>query len=670
MGEIPPPPPGACFGRDELIEKVVRLAENLESVALIGGGGIGKTSIALTVLHHERIRERFGDNRRFLRCDQFPASLPHFLSRLSKVIGAGVENPENLTSLRPALSSHEMLIILDNVESVLDSQGTNAQEIYAVVDELCRFKTVCLCITSRITTVPHHCKRPAIHTLSMEAARDIFYSIYDDSGRPSIVNDLLQRLDFHALSITLLATTASHNAWDYDRLAEEWVTQRAQVLRTDYNESLAATIELSLASPTFRKLGPDARDLLGVIAFFPQGIDRNNLDWLFPTISDRKIIFDKFHLLSLTYRTNAFVTMLAPIRDYLCPQNPESSPLLCATKGRYFTRLSVKVDPDTAWFGETRWIVSEDGNVEHLLNVFIPIDTDSGDTWDVCCSFMEHLFWHKPRQTILRPKIESIPDDHPSKPECLFRLSRLFEAAGNYTEQKQLLTRILTLEREQQNGPGIARTLRGLSDANRALGPHEEGIQQVKEALEIYEHIGDAEAQANCLGDLAWSLFSGDQLDEAEGAASRAIELAPETGQEYLICKSQRLLGKIHHSKGKKEEAIHHFKIALGIATPFNWKDQLFWIHYGLGLLFYSEGELEDAGVHVEQAKSFAADDAYHLGRAMEAQAAIRHSQLRFEDAKFEALHALEAYEKLGASKDATDCRDLLQKIENSIGNW
>ena len=611
LGELPPPPPRACFGRGALIEGVVGLAENLEPIALIGAGGIGKTSVALTVLHHTRIKDKFGENRRFIRCDQFPASSAHLLTRLSKAIGAGVENPEDLVPLRPFLLSKQILIILDNAESVLDPQGTDAREIHAIVNELCQFETVCLCITSRITTVPPHCARPEIPTLSMDAACDIFYRIYRGGGRSEIVNDLLHRLDFHALSITLLATTASHNMWDYNRLSEEWGAHRARVLRTDYNESLAATIELSLASPMFCGLGPDARELLGIVAFFPQGVDEKNLDWFFPTISDRKNIFDKFCVNSLTYRNNGFVTMLAPIRDYLGPEDPKSSSFLCATKDRDLSRLSARIDPSV--LGNTRWISSEDVNVEHLLDVFTSIDGNSRHVWEGCGNFMVYLHWHKPRYTVLGPKVEDLPDDHPSKARCLLGLSLLFESVGNYTEQKKVLVHNLKLERERGNYIEIALVLELLANLNYQLKLYEEGVEQAKEALEISKRVGNTKSQTSCFYVLALSLLGDRQLDAAGDAISCMTNLLPEKGEEFMVCQSHRLLGHMHRRKGEKEKAVHHFETALGIASLPGWGNELFWIHHEMAWLFLDWDDFDRANAQIERARSHVANGAYRL---------------------------------------------------------
>ena len=556
--------------------------------------------------------------------------------------------------------------MLDNAESILDPQGTNAQEIYDVVDELCRFETISVCITSRITDIPQHCKRLVVPTLSIEAACDTFYGIYNDGGRSDVVKDLLQRVDYHALSITLLATTASQNMWNYEELATEWDTHRAQVLRTDRNESLAVTIELSLTSPTFQKLGSDARELLGVIAFFPQGVDKKNLDWLFPTIPNRRAIFDKFCVLSLTHRVDGFITMLAPIRDYLCPRDPRSSPLLRATKDHYFARLSVDLDPDEPSFGEAGWIRSEDMNVEHLLDIFTSIDDDAEDVLDTCGHFMDHLYWHKPRQTVLRPKIERLSDDHPSKIVCLVRLSRLFWSVGNYEEQKRILSQVVTLQRKLGGGVGIAESLRELSDANRMLGLHEEGIQQAREAFEIYERLGDTTEQAECLRALARLLLDDKQLDAAEEAATRAIDLFPEEGQEFRVCRCQRLLGDIYGSKGEREKAIHYYKVAINIASPFNWHTVLFWTHYSLAELFCDDSAFDDSNAHIEQAISHADGSEYDLGRAAELHAEIWCRQGKLKEARSEVLHAKEIYKKFGSAADVQRCRDLYQVIEEA----
>ena len=666
-GEPPPQPPRAIFGRNELIENVVSLAENLEPIALIGAGGIGKTTIALTVLHDDRIRKRFGNSRRFIHCDRFPASLPNFLSRLSEVIGAGIDNPKDLASLQPFLSSGEMILVLDNVESILDPQGTNGREIYMAVQELSRFSNICLIITSRITTVPPHFERPVIPTLLMESACDIFYSIYRSDGRSEVIGDLVRQLDFHALSITLLATTALHNTWDYNRLAKEWEVQRSQALQTDYNESLAATIELSLASPTLRNLGPHARDLLGVIAFFPQGVDENNLDWLFPTIPNRKIIFDKFCLLSLTSRSDNFITMLAPIRDHLRPIDPNSSPLLSATKDCYFSRLSVELSPEMPGFKESRWVVTEDVNVEYLLDVFTTLDMDSHAVWGACIGFLWHLHWHKPRYTMLGPKVEGLADDHPLKPLFLIHLSGLPGQVGNRVEEKRLLSHGLRLARERDEDFQVAYILFLLSRANLALGLHREGIQQAKEALVIHRRRGDTTRQAECWDILGRLFLSDGQPDAAEKAILHAIDLLPEKGQEFRVCRSHRSLGEIYLAKGERAKAIHHFEKALGIASAFGWRDHLFTIHYSLAAFFLTENGFDDAHSHINQAKSYAADNAHVLGWAMERKAEIWRQQHRLEDAVSEVLGALEMYEKLGASTDTTRCKNLLGEFEQAI---
>ena len=668
-GELPPPPPKACFGRDELIERIVSLTENRTPIALIGPGGIGKTSVALDVLHHGRIKKRFGDHRRFIRCDKFPASHASFLRRLSKVVGASVENPEDLIPLRPSLSSNEMFLVLDNAESILDPQGADAHEIFAVVEELSQFSGIHLCITSRVTTVPPDCKCLDVPTLSMDAAHSAFYRIYENDDRPDLINKILGQLDFHPLSVTLLATVAHQNKWDNNRLAREWEQRQTGVLQTEHNKSLAATIELSLASPMFQELGPDTRALLGVVAFFPQGIDENNVDWLFPTISNRTNVFDKFCILSLTYRSNGFVTMLAPLRDYLTPKDPKSSPLLCTTKERYFTRLSVVLDPDKPGFAEARWIKTEDVNVEHLLDVFTSIDANSDDFWGACANFIEHLSWHKPRLTVLGPRIEGLADDHPCKSQCLYYLAQLFERAGNDVERKQLLTHTLKLEREWGNDRRVARTLRELFDANRLVGLYEEGIQEVKEALEISERLGGIVEQARSLQYLARLLYEDEQLDAAEEAASGATDLLLEKGEQYLICGSHRVLGRIYRSKGEREKAIHHFEAALGIASPFDWHDELFWAHYELAELLFAGDESGDVHAHVERAKSHAVDNAYSLGRAMELQANFWYKQRRFEEAKSEVLRAADVYEKVGAARDVEDCRMLLQDIQKELNS-
>ena len=98
------------------------------------------------------------------------------------------------------------------------------------------------------------------------------------------------------------------------------------------------------------------------------------------------------------------------------------------------------------------------------------------------------------------------------------------------------------------------------------------------------------------------------------------------------------------------QKVIHHFELALGIASPLNWPDRLFWVNYSPARLLSEQGGLDDAHARVERAKSHAVDDACKLGRAMNLQANFWYNQHMFEEAKLEALRAVGLYEKAGAT--------------------
>ena len=359
--------------------------------------------------------------------------------------------------------------------------------------------------------------------------------------------------------------------------------------------------------------------------------------------------------------------MLAPLRDYLRPQDPASSPLLLTTKECYFHRLSVDISPGEPGFEEARWAVSEDVNVEHLLDVFTSVDPDSVGVWDVCIHFMEHLYWHKKRLVILGPKIEALPDDHRYKPECLFELSRLFGQVENQTEEKRLLVHTLKLWRDRGEIHLVAQTLRFISEADRILGLRKEGIERAEEALGIYKELNDTLGQARSWQRLAWLLYDDSQLDAAEEAASQAINILSNEPQQPNTCECHRLLGLICRSRGRTEEAITHFETAIGIASSFGWGSQLFWNHYNLADLFFGENRFDEAHAHVERAKSYVVNDTYRLGRVTELQASFWYKRGMFQEATSEALRAANLYGKIGAAKKVGDCETILRDIEEAV---
>ena len=355
--------------------------------------------------------------------------------------------------------------------------------------------------------------------------------------------------------------------------------------------------------------------------------------------------------------------MLAPLRDYLSPKDPTSSSLLHITKECYFSRLSVRVNPGKP-NPEAQWVISEGVNIEHLLGVFVSIDLSSGDVWDASANFVRHLYRHKPWLVMLGWKIEELPDHHPSKPQCLFRLSQLFGSVGNVGEEHmRLLLHTLRFWRERGDDFEAARTLARIVDPKLQLVHHTGGILLAKTALETFERLNHTTEQARTLQYLA--RLSASEPGAAE-AASRSLDLLLDKGEEFLVCEGYHTLGDVCRSNDEIGKANSHFNTALEIASSLGWQDQQFWIHHSLAGMLFMVRRFDDARVHVERAWVYAVNDAHLLARAMNLRAIILYSQQNFEEAKCEALRAADIHEKLGDTLGLDASIEYLDLIETA----
>ena len=110
-------------------------------------------------------------------------------------------------------------------------------------------------------------------------------------------------------------------------------------------------------------------------------------------------------------------------------------------------------------------------------------------------------------------------------------------SVGNHEQSKRLLIHALKLWREWGDDPRVVRTLRYLSDVNRMLNLYEEGVEQAKEASEMFEwHNDTSRREVFVLQQLYLALlWYGDRrFDAAEEAAFRAINLLSDTGNQSI----------------------------------------------------------------------------------------------------------------------------------------
>jgi hypothetical protein len=245
------PNPGHCIGRVKEVDEAVSslLAYKPQALPILGGLGMGKTTIALTALHDRRVASRFGARRFFVRCNGLKTRT-ELAAAMAQALGVSI-TPNAEQAVRAALAGRPAALVLDDVETPLDAGATDLTQL---ISDLAAIESLAL-----VVTTPGH-KRPAdipwrstieAKRLALPLAREAFVAI---SGKPQFATDpdldwLLGVLDGMPLAISLMARYSE----PYESLEPVWLnwqTKRAAMLKDAKSAAnvtnLAVCYQLSL----------------------------------------------------------------------------------------------------------------------------------------------------------------------------------------------------------------------------------------------------------------------------------------------------------------------------------------------------------------------------------------------------------------------------------------
>ncbi|KAG9309657.1 P-loop containing nucleoside triphosphate hydrolase protein [Chiua virens] len=148
----PPSPPAMFFGREELFSQVKDALLHDKDVALIGPGGIGKSSVAKAVINDDDIKEHYG--RRFFvtfdGMDRTQMTLDVLIQRVASTLGLHVSGAECERQVKSNLKSSPVLLVLDNAETFEDIVDPDeALRIESFIADIANALGVSVILTSR-----------------------------------------------------------------------------------------------------------------------------------------------------------------------------------------------------------------------------------------------------------------------------------------------------------------------------------------------------------------------------------------------------------------------------------------------------------------------------------------------------------------------------------------
>ncbi|KAJ7275685.1 hypothetical protein C8J57DRAFT_1466432 [Mycena rebaudengoi] len=323
-----PASPKIFHGREAELQDVVNvLLQNSARVAILGTGGMGKTSLATAALHNPQVEAKYSQ-RYFVRCHSSP-TCRELVATIADHIG--LEKGSNMAKRIAHYFDHvaPSLLVLDNLETTWETHSSRSE----VEEFLCVLTDVPhlgLMITLRGAERPTKVKwtRPflaPLEPLSNVAAQQTFIDIADEGHDDASIKELLDLTGNLPLAVSLIASVAGSEGCA--KAISRWKSESTRMLSEGYDQRSSLDISTMLSYTSYR-MTTGAQELLSILSLLPDGLADADLVQAKLPIPD--ILACKATLIQTALAfvgQDQHLKVLVPIREHILSMHPPETAL-------------------------------------------------------------------------------------------------------------------------------------------------------------------------------------------------------------------------------------------------------------------------------------------------------------------------------------------------------
>ncbi|KAJ7258335.1 P-loop containing nucleoside triphosphate hydrolase protein, partial [Mycena rebaudengoi] len=323
-----PASPKIFHGRESELKDVVNvLLQNSARVAILGTGGMGKTSLATAALHDPQVEAKYS-HRYFVPCHSSPTC-----TELAATIAdhIGLEKGSNMTKKIAHYFAHAppSLLVLDNLETTWETLSSRF-EVEEFLSLLTDVPHLGLMITLRGAERPAKVKwtRPflaPLGPLSNVAAQQTFIEVADEGHDDASIKELLDLTGNLPLAVSLIASVAGSEGCA--QALSRWKVESTRMLSDGYDQRSSLDISIML-SYTCSRMTPGAQQLLSILSLLPAGLA--DVDLVQAKLPIPEVLACKATLIQTALAfvgQDQHLKVLVPIREHILSIHPPGNAL-------------------------------------------------------------------------------------------------------------------------------------------------------------------------------------------------------------------------------------------------------------------------------------------------------------------------------------------------------